>query len=111
MLIEKYGIDEDGDGSLSKDEFLNFLRNLVIASVPSSEVDNLKIAYDNALAEHPEEPMDDVRIKKLFNNLGFDVKHPGIHAVLGAVDADGGRIRSVLALAKFLTSVFLQTRW
>lgn len=96
LLIEKSGIDEDGDGSLSKDEFLNFLRGLIIAAIPAKEVDTLKIAYDNALAEHPEGPMDEVRIKALFNNLGFDVKHPGIHAVLGSVDADGGKRHLVL---------------
>jgi len=121
LLIEKSGIDEDGDGSLSKDEFLNFLRGLIIAAIPAKEVDTLKIAYDNALAEHPEGPMDEVRIKALFNNLGFDVKHPGIHAVLGSVDADGdgevdfdefmagvGMMKKLLAQSHDLDNAFLE---
>jgi len=94
-LIDKYGIDEDGDGRLSKDEFLHFLRGLIVAGIPAEEVSTLKSMYAAALAERPEDPMDETRITRLFHNLGFDVNHPGIHVVLGNVDADGSKSQSL----------------
>lgn len=94
-LIDKYGIDEDGDGRLSKDEFLHFLRGLIVAGIPAEEVSTLKSMYAAALAERPEDPMDETRITRLFHSLGFDVNHPGIHAVLGNVDSDGSKSQSL----------------
>ena len=35
-LIDASGIDEDGDGSLTKEEFLTFLRGLFLSDIPSS---------------------------------------------------------------------------
>ena len=94
-LIDKYGVDQDGDGRLSKDEFLDFLRGLIVAPIPATEVATLEKMYAAAIAESPDEPMDEARIKKLFHSLGFDLSHPGIHAVLGNVDANGGKNQSL----------------
>jgi len=90
-LVDASGIDEDGNGSLSKNEFLLFLRSLFHASIPAEEVDVLKTLYCAAVAEAEADgdPMDEHHIKALFSNLGFDVDCPSITQVLGVVDADG----------------------
>lgn len=112
-LIDKYGIDQDGDGRLSKDEFLDFLRGLIIAAIPAEEVATLESSYAAALAEKPDEPMDETRMKKLFYSLGFDMHHPGIHAVLGNVDANGGKSQSLSQQhSQSFSSLFRsKTRW
>lgn len=87
-LIDKSGIDEDGDGSLSKEEFLTFLRGLFLADIPSKEVESLRQAYDEAVAVDPDALMDEVRVEALFKELGFDMKSSNIGDIIGAIDAD-----------------------
>jgi len=88
-IIDASGIDEDGDGMLSKDEFISFLRGLFLANIPSVEVDALRKAYDTAVALAPNDPMDESRVLVLFANLGFDIEICGMGDVIGVIDADG----------------------
>jgi len=88
-MVDASGIDEDGNGSMSKNEFLLFLQGLFHASIPFEEVDALKTIYCAAVAEAGTEPMDELRIKALFSILGFDMECPLVNQVLGVVDADG----------------------
>mmetsp|Transcript_15923 Transcript_15923/g.28658 ORF Transcript_15923/g.28658 Transcript_15923/m.28658 type:complete len:1321 (-) Transcript_15923:113-4075(-) len=88
-MIDHSGIDEDGDGVLSIDEFLHFLQGLFLSDIPSKEVPTLRVAYDEAVAEAPDEPMDEARVQVLFAKLGFDVKGAGWQDVMGVIDADG----------------------
>ena len=68
----------DKDGVLSKDEFLSFLRGLFVADIPSTEP--LFLAYNEAVAKAPDEPMDEA---------GFDMKSSNLGDVIGVIDADG----------------------
>ena len=88
-MVDESGIDEDGDGSLSKDEFLTFLRGLFLSNIPSEALEPLRVAYEEAVAKAPEEPMDESRVKTLFAELGFDMKGSGMDDVIGVIDADG----------------------
>lgn len=88
-MIDASGIDEDGDGSLSKDEFLHFLGGLFLENIPSREVESLRQAYDAAVALAPDAPMDDARVESLFKDLGFDMKSSNLGDVIGVIDADG----------------------
>ncbi len=87
-VIDASGIDEDGDGSLSKDEFLTFLGGLFLENIPSREVESLRQAYDAAVALAPDEPMNDARVESLFKDLGFDMKSSNMGDVIGVIDAD-----------------------
>ena len=84
-LIDGSGIDEDGDGSLTKDEFLTFLRGLFLSDIPSTEVEALRQAYEKAAALAP---MDDTRLELLFKELGFDMNSSNLADVIGVIDAD-----------------------
>lgn len=88
-MIDASGIDEDGDGSLAKEEFLTFLRQLFLADIPTSEIPGLKEAYDAAVALDPDAPMDECRVQVLFELLGFNVECSGWKDVVGVIDADG----------------------
>lgn len=88
-MIDASGIDEDGDGSLSKEEFLSFLCSLFLAKIPSAEIDALRNAYEWEVSQAPDEPMDEARAQVLFDRLGFDVESPGWKDVVGVIDADG----------------------
>jgi len=88
-MIDHSGIDKDGDGVLSIDEFLHFLRGMFLADIPSKEMPTLRLAYDEAVATAPDEPMDEARVQVLFAKLGFDVKSAGWQDVMGVIDADG----------------------
>merc|ERR1719464_1891186 len=55
-MINASGIDEDGDGVLTLDEFLSFLRGLFLADIPSKQVPALREAYDAAVAVAPDQP-------------------------------------------------------
>ncbi|KAL7541698.1 hypothetical protein ACHAXR_011169 [Thalassiosira sp. AJA248-18] len=101
-MIDASGIDEDGDGSLSEDEFLSFLRGMFLANIPSGELDALREAYDAAVAEAPDEPMDELRAQVLFGNLGFDVESSDWHDVMGVIDADGD---GDVDFSEFLTGI------
>lgn len=87
-VIDASGIDEDGDGSLSKDEFLTFLGGLFLENIPSGEVEALRQAYDAAVALNPDAPMDDARVESLFKELGFSMKSSNMGDVIGVIDAD-----------------------
>ena len=84
-LIAASGIDEDGDGVLSKGEFLSFLRGLFLADIPSSEVAALRQAYDTTVAKNP---MDESRTLELFESLGFDTKSAATGDVMRVIDAE-----------------------
>ena len=84
-LIDASGIDEDGDGSLSKDEFLAFLRGLFLSDIPSTEVEALRQAYHETVALGP---IDDARLESLFKDLGFDMNSSNLGDVIGVIDAD-----------------------
>ncbi len=88
-MIDASGIDEDGDGELSKEEFLHFLRGMFLADIPSTEVEALRVAYDEAVADAPDAPMDEARVETLFKDLGFDMKSSNMGDVIGVIDADG----------------------
>jgi len=88
-MIDNSGIDEDGDGVLTLEEFLSFLRGLFLADIPSKEVPRLRTIYDAAVAEAPDQPFDESRAQILFANLGFDVESVGWQDVMGVIDADG----------------------
>ncbi len=88
-VIDASGIDEDGDGSLSKVEFLTFLGGLFLENIPSGEVESLRQAYDAAVALAPDKPMDVSRVESLFKDLGFDMKSSNLGDVVGVIDADG----------------------
>jgi len=88
-MIDDSGIDEDGDGVLTVDEFLSFLRGLFLDDIPSSEVPLLKEIYEAAVAEAPDQPMNESRVQVLFASLGFDVESSGWQDVIGVIDADG----------------------
>jgi len=101
-IIEASGIDDDGDGMLSKDEFLSFLRGLFLADIPSAEVDALRKEYDDAVAVAPNAPMDESRVLVLFAKLGFDIEICGMGDVMGVVDADGD---GHVDFSEFLTGI------
>ncbi len=101
-MIDHSGIDEDGDGTLTIEEFLAFLRGLFLADIPAKVVPALRAAYDEAVAEAPEEPMDEARTTVLFAKLGFDVKSSGWEDVLGVIDGDGD---GDVDFGEFLTGV------
>ena len=118
-LIDASGIDEDGDGTLTKEEFLSFLRGLFLADIPSKKVKCLREAYDKAVAVAPDKPMDDVRVGALFRELGFDMKSSNIGDVIGVIDADNdgdvdfdefltgiGMMKKMTLLSKQLDTVF-----
>ena len=84
-LIDASGIDKNEDGSLSKDEFLTFLRGLFLSDIPSREVEALREAYDEAAALAP---MDDARLESFFKELGFDMTSSKLGDVIGVIDAD-----------------------
>ena len=86
--VEDPNIDDDGNGKLSKEEFLSFLRSFFLADIPSVVVDALRLAYDEAVAKSPNEPMDESRIASLFKELGFDTKSSNMGDVIGVIDAD-----------------------
>lgn len=88
-MIDANGIDEDGDGTLTKEEFLTFLRDLFLSGIPATEVEALRQAYEEAVALAPDTPMDDARVESLFKDLGFDMKSSDIGDVVGVIDADG----------------------
>ncbi len=88
-VIDESGIDEDGDGSLTKDEFLTFLRGLFLENIPSREIESLRQTYDEAVALDPDAPMDDTRVAALFKDLGFDMQSSNLGDVIGVIDADG----------------------
>lgn len=88
-MIDHSGIDEDGDGLLSVEEFLHFLRGLFLANIPSAELPALRHAYDAAVAKAPDQPMDETRVQVLFFKLGFNVTSAGWQDVMGVIDADG----------------------
>ncbi|KAL7552508.1 hypothetical protein ACHAWF_015774 [Thalassiosira exigua] len=88
-MIDASGIDEDGDGTLSREEFLCFLRGLFLSGIPSKELPTLRDAYDAAVAESPDEPMDESRTQALFDSLGFDITSMGWQDCVGVIDADG----------------------
>ena len=73
---------------MSKDEFLSFLRGLFVADIPSTEVEPLFLAYNEAVAKAPDEPMDEARVEALFKDLGFDMKSSNLGDVIGVIDAD-----------------------
>mmetsp|Transcript_9887 Transcript_9887/g.21422 ORF Transcript_9887/g.21422 Transcript_9887/m.21422 type:complete len:1286 (+) Transcript_9887:334-4191(+) len=101
-MIDDSGIDEDGDGVLTVDEFLHFLRGLFLADIPSSEIPALRSAYDAAVAEAPDDPMDEARVQVLFANLGFDVTSSGWQDIIGVIDADGD---GDVDFSEFLTGI------
>ena len=100
-MIDDSGIDEDGDGVLTVDEFLSFLRGLFLDDIPSSEVPFLKEIYEAAVAEAPDQPMNEFRVQVLFASLGFDVDSSAWQDVMGVIDADGDG--DVDFFGKFLT--------
>merc|ERR1712194_955031 len=55
----------------------------------SSEVPLLKEIYEAAVAEAPDQPMNESRVQVLFASLGFDVESSGWQDVIGVIDADG----------------------
>ena len=65
------------------------MRGLFLSDIPSTEVEALRQAYDEAVALAPDAPMDDARVEKLFKDLGFDMKCSDIGDVVGVIDADG----------------------
>ena len=101
-MVNKSGIDEDGDGFLTLDEFLSFLRGLFLTDIPSTQVSGLRKAYDAAVAEAPDQPMDESRVKTLFASLGFDVKSSSWQNIIGAMDADGD---GEVDFSEFLTGI------
>ena len=101
-MIDDSGIDEDGDGVLTLDEFLSFLRGLFLADIPSVEVALLRKAYDAAVAEAPDMPMEESRVQVLFASLGFDVESSGWQDVMGVIDADGD---GDVDFSEFLTGI------
>lgn len=101
-MIDASGIDEDGDGSLSKDEFLSFLRGLFLADIPSAEIDALREAYDAAVAKDPHSPMDESRVFVLFSELGFDINTSCKGDIIGVIDADGD---GDVDFSEFLTGI------
>lgn len=101
-MIDESGIDDDGDGSLTEAEFLSFLRGLFLANIPSLQIEPLREAYDAAVAEAPNEPMDEARVQILFSNLGFDVGSSGWKDVMGVIDADGD---GDVDFSEFLTGI------
>ena len=84
-LIDASGIDEDGDGVLSKGKFLSFLRGLFLADIPSSEVAALRQAYDTIVAKNP---MDESSTLELFAALGFDTNSAATREVMRVIDAE-----------------------
>merc|ERR1739836_343289 len=101
-MIQASGVDEDGDGVLSIDEFLAFLRGLFLSDIPSKELPFLREAYDDAVAEAPDKPMDTTRVQILFGSLGFDVANAGWQDVVGVIGADGN---GNVDFKEFLTGV------
>ena len=101
-IIDASGIDEDGDGYLSKDEFLSFLRGLFLADIPMKEMDTLRSTYDAAVAKAPHLPMDESRVLVLFAELGFDINSSSVGDVIGVIDADGD---GDVDFSEFLTGI------
>jgi len=89
-LIHQSGIDEDGDGVLSLDEFLHFLRQLFLSDLPATVVPLLEKAYYDEAALMPEGALMDVkRVEILFGRIGFNINCPQMRNVLGVIAADG----------------------
>lgn len=101
-MIDDSGIDQNGDGTLTKQEFFTFLQGQFIANIPSVEIEALRQAYEAAVAESPDEPMDEPRVQTLFDKLGFDVTSTGWQDVIGVLDADGD---GDVDFSEFLTGI------
>ena len=84
-LIDAPGVDEVGDGVLSKGKFLSFLRGLFLADIPLSEVAALRQAYDTIVTKNP---LDESSTPELFAALGFDTKSAATGDVMRVIDAE-----------------------
>jgi len=108
-IVEESGIDKDGDGVLTQEEFLEFLRSLFLADLPSKEIPILKESYDTAVVEAGEgSVMDEERVKGLFGMLGFDTESSQMKSVLGVIDSDGD---GDVSFEEFLTGVAMMKRY
>ena len=120
-MVKANGVDEDGDGTLTKKEFLRFLQGLFLAKIPSSQLSALRSAYDAEVSKAPDQPMDEDRAKSLYTSLGFDVNISAWHSVIGVLDSNGdgevdfyeflagvGMMKKAVVLSSTLDTAFRQ---
>ena len=99
-LINEIGIDEDNDGTLSKEELLSFVRQTLVADLPEPLVVQVNAAHAAAAAASPTGRVDRDAAADVLRALGVTLPHDvSTEELMDVVDAngDGERMRQTLS--------------